>query len=138
VKRRFTGPVRTSRWVFAISGAYGLAVLLPTYLMVDAIGEASVPISHLEYFYGFTGAGVAWQLAFLLIATDVERYRIAMLPAILEKLAFGIPALLVASRGQLPAMTLPFAVIDLCLAVLFAACFFMTRPRSNENEVASP
>jgi hypothetical protein len=30
---------------------------------------------------------LAWQVAFLIIARDVQRYRLFMLPAILEKLS---------------------------------------------------
>lgn len=118
---------RNARWVFTLGGVYGLIVLLPTYFMVDEIGHVSRPISHLEYYYGFTGTAVAWQFVFFVIATDVLRYRLAMLPAVLEKLAFSVPALLVAMQGRLPTMTLPFAVIDLGLAGVFAACFVTTR-----------
>ena len=124
---------RVARWAFGLAGAYGLAILLPTYFMVEEVGRASRPISHLEYYFGFTGTAVAWQFVFFLIASNVARYRLVMLPAILEKFAFSVPALLVAAQGRLPAMTLPFAIIDLGLAVVFAACFVATRERPTAN-----
>lgn len=113
--------------MFGLAAAYGLIVLAPTYLMADVIGRASVPISHPEYFYGFTSTAVAWQFVFALIASDIRRFRPMMLPAFLEKLAFSVPALIVAAQGRLPAMTLPFAIVDLCLAAVFALCFMSTR-----------
>lgn len=69
----------------------------------------------------------AWQFIFFLIASEVGRFRLMMLPAILMKLAFSTPALLLTAEGKLPSITLPFAAIDLCLAVAFAPCFLATR-----------
>ena len=59
------------RRLFWFAGIYGLAVLTPQYLMERRIGIDFPPeISHPEYFYGFVGVALAWQVAFLVIATD--------------------------------------------------------------------
>jgi len=76
-------------------------------------------ITHLEYFYGFIGVVVAWQLVFLLIGRDPERYRPLMLPAVLEKLAFGVPVIILFAQGQLPGSVLFFGLLDLTLCALF-------------------
>jgi hypothetical protein len=79
-----------ARRLFLIAGIYGLVVLTPQYLLEGRIGRDYPPaITHPEYFYGFVGLGVAWQLAFLVIARDPSRFRPMMVPAVVEKLTFG-------------------------------------------------
>jgi len=83
-----------ARRVFLIAGIYGLLVLAPHYFLEAKIGRDHPPeITHPEFFYGFIGVAVAWQVAFLIIARDPVRYRLIMLPGILEKVAFGVAAL---------------------------------------------
>lgn len=106
--------------VFRYAGIYGLIVLLPQYLIELGIGPSiSLPIQRPEHFYGFIGVAVTWQLVFLTIARDVRRFRPLMIPAILEKLVFGIPVLLLFTNGRVGADVLVFGTIDLFLALLF-------------------
>lgn len=46
---------RIARWVYGLAGLCGLIILVPTYFMAEEVARASVPISHLENYYGFTG-----------------------------------------------------------------------------------
>lgn len=106
--------------VFRYAGIYGLIVLLPQYLIELGVGPSiSLPIQRPEHFYGFIGVAVTWQLVFLTIARDVRRFRPLMIPAILEKLVFGIPVLLLFTNGRVGADVLVFGTIDLFLALLF-------------------
>lgn len=106
--------------VFRYAGIYGLIILLPQYLIELGIGPSiSLPIQRPEHFYGFIGVAVTWQLVFLTIARDVRRFRPLMIPAILEKLVFGIPVLLLFTNGRVGADVLVFGTIDLFLALLF-------------------
>jgi len=60
--------------------------LTPLYFMFDLIGRNDPPpITHPGFFYGFVGIGLAWQVAFIIIATDPVRFRPLMIPCILEK-----------------------------------------------------
>jgi len=114
--------------VFLVAGIYGIAVLLPQYFMETQAGlDFPPPINHPEYFYGFVGVALAWQLAFLLIAHDVQRYRLFMLPAIVEKLTWGIATLLLYTQGRLALLVVGVGLIDLALAVLFVFAFYVTR-----------
>lgn len=118
--------------VFHIAGIYGLAVLLPQYFMEllptdfvkQQLGETNVPGAvHPEHFYGFVGVAAAWQVAFLIIARDPGRYRLIMIPGILEKLSFGIPAIALFATGRLSATTTFFGVLDLVFAIFFWIAF---------------
>jgi hypothetical protein len=74
-----------ARRAFLAAGVYGIIVLAPQYFLEQRVGQDYPPsITHPEYFYGFIGVGLAWQILFLLIAADPVRLRIAMLPSILE------------------------------------------------------
>jgi hypothetical protein len=116
-----------ARRVFLIAGIYGLLVLPPHYLMEKKIGRDTPPaITHPEFFYGFVGVATAWQVAFLIIARDPVRYRLMMIPGILEKVGFGAAALVLYAQSRLAPMMLAAGIGDLIFAALFAAAFAMT------------
>ena len=73
---------------------------------------------------------VAWQVAFLIIVRDPIRYRLLMIPAILEKASFGIPVFVLFAQGKVPVMILVFGSIDLVLGVLFLVAYRKTVPGS--------
>lgn len=111
-----------------IAGIYGLAVLLPQFFLEDLVVRRSgAAIAHPHYFYGFLGVAVAWQAAFLVIAKDVARYRLFMLPAILEKLAFGGAAVVLCVQARVRADILAAGLLDLLFGALFVAAFVATR-----------
>lgn len=119
---------RFARRVFLGAGIYGLLVLLPQYLLETGVIPAPPgPIHRPEHFYGFVGVAVAWQVVFLVIARDVRRYRLLMLPAVLEKLVFGVPVVLLYLAGRVGMDVLVFGCIDLALGVVFAVAFMRTR-----------
>ena len=126
-----------ARWLFRLAGIYGLLVLLPQYLLEQRVAQEYPPaITHPEYFYGFIGVGVAWQVAFLIIGQDPPRYRLLILPAILEKATFGIAALVLFAQQRLPNAVLGFAMIDLVLGTLFAVAFFQMPAESRRTNAA--
>jgi hypothetical protein len=119
--------VTFARRVFRIAAVYGVLVLAPQYFMEERIGrDFPPPITHPEHFYGFVGVALAWQLLFLLIARDPARYRAAMPVAVLEKLAFGGPAVALYLQGRLAAPVLAAGLIDLLFAALFVAAYRLT------------
>src|SRR5215218_3250328 len=113
--------MKFAKRVFLVAGIYGLIVLLPWYFMENKTGRDFPPaITHPEYFYGFVGVAIAWQVAFLIIATDPVRYRALMIPAILEKASFGIATLVLFGLGRVNGQMAGASAIDLVLGVLFA------------------
>ncbi|HWP65876.1 MAG TPA: hypothetical protein VNO26_08200 [Candidatus Limnocylindria bacterium] len=122
---------RFARRVFIGAGIYGLVGLLPLFFMERRFVELFPPaLSHPEFFYGFAGVALAWQVAFLVIGSDPVRFRPLMLPAVLEKVTYGGAVVALAIQGRTALPLVGTAVIDLVLALLFAAAFLRTRASS--------
>ena|ERR1043166_8835480 len=121
--------MKFAKMVFLVAGIYGLIVLLPGYFLKEQVGrDYPPPITHPEYYYGFVGLAVAWQVLFLVLSRDPVRYRPMMLPSILEKAVFFVPAVILYFQQRIPIMTFGFAMIDAMLGVLFAIAYIKTRP----------
>jgi len=119
--------IRFAKRVFNTAGVYGLIVMLPQYFLEHATGRMyPPPITHPEYYYGFIGVTVAWQVVFLIIAHDPVRYRPMMIPSILEKAGFGFAAIPLFLLGRLSAQMLGAALIDMTLGVFFVVAFVRT------------
>jgi hypothetical protein len=119
--------MKFARRVFFIAGVYGLVVLAPQYFLEAKTGRDFPPaITHPEYYYGFVGVGLAFQVLFLVIARDPVRYRAAMIPAVLEKATFGVAAVALYLQGRIPAVVLGFALVDILLCALFVVAYAKT------------
>ncbi len=120
---------RLPRWIYRIAGIYGLLAVIGGYFSDAGVTRDYPPaVTHREYFYGFWGVTLAWQLAFLVISSNPGRYRLLMPVTVVEKLGFFVPAMILWSRGQLPPPMLAGAWIDFVLAILFAVAWFRTMP----------
>jgi len=124
--------------VFAAAGIYGLIVLVPQYFTEAKLGQDYPPaITHPEYYYGFLGVAISWQIAFLVISRDPIRYRTLMLPSILEKMFFGPVVVVLFILQRASAMILGFAIVDMILAALFLTAYLRTSPRNTHSQVDS-
>jgi hypothetical protein len=123
--------MKFARNVFLFAGIYGILVLTPLYFLEGEIGRRTPPaISHPEYFYGFIGVGLAWQILFLLLAHDPVRYRLMMLPAILEKISYGLALVALLAQGRVPLSIFALGSLDWVFAFLFVAAFAKTPARA--------
>jgi len=123
---------RFGRRVFIGAGVYGLIGVLPLFFMEQRFVEMFPPeLTHPEFFYGFAGVALAWQVAFLVIGSDPARFRPLMLPAVIEKVTYGAAVLWLVIEGRTPLPMVGTAIIDLVLAILFTASFFRTRASSS-------
>lgn len=119
--------MKFAKVVFLIAGVYGLIVMLPMYFLEAQTGrDYPPPITHPEYYYGFVGIGVAWQLAFLVISRDPVRYRPLMLPSIVEKASFGIAVAVLYLQQRVPSFIVGASMVDSLLGVLFLVAFLKT------------
>jgi hypothetical protein len=120
--------MRFAKYTFLIAGIYGLLVLVPMYFLEEKNGRDFPPaINHPEYYYGFIGVAVAWQVLFLVLSTNPKRYRPMMIPAILEKLSFAVPVSVLLVQNRVPFFIVVVAIPDLILGTLFAVSFGKTR-----------
>lgn len=127
---------RFARLVFRVAGIYGLVVITPLYFMERLISEAQPPaITHPEHFYGFVGVTLAWQVAFLVIATDPERYRPLMLVAVLEKLTYAIAVAVLWALDRIAASVFWTGSVDWIFVALFVAAYLRT---SNGGAMKAP
>ena len=122
--------MRFVKIVFWIAGIWGLLVITPLYFIFDLIGRQDPPpITHPGFFYGFVGAALAWQIAFLFIARDPVRYRPLMIPSIIEKFSYGGAVVILVLQARMHRSDLIFAGMDLVLGVLFVMAYFKTPQR---------
>lgn len=122
-------PSRFAQRVYYFAAIYGLIVLLPQYFLESKLVP---PTTHPEQFYGFVGIALAWQFVFLLIARDAVHYRSLMPITVLEKLAFGLPVLILYAQARVAVEVLVVGCIDLLLALLFVLAFVKVRRSSAE------
>ena len=127
--------MKFAKVVFLIAGIYGLVVMLPQYFFESKIGRDSPPaITHPEFYYGFIGVTVAWQVLFLIISRDPARYRPAMVAAILEKAGFVVAIAVLFLQHRVGSVMLAPAAIDLVLGFLFLTAFLKLRQLVNATD----
>ena len=120
--------MKFAKYTFLIAGIYGLLALIPQYFLENKISTDAPPsITHPEFFYGFIGVAIAFQLVFLVISRDPQRYRLLILPSIVEKFSFAIPAAILFSTGRLNTQMFAAGMIDGVLGLLFVVCWFKIR-----------
>lgn len=119
--------MKFAKYSFLIAGIYGLIVLLPQYFMEAKNGRDFPPaITHPEYYYGFIGVGVAWQIAFLIIAKNPARFRPLMIAAIVEKASFAVAVIPLFLLQRVSTNIFAASLIDLFFGALFVISFFKT------------
>jgi len=106
------GEARLARRIFRGAAIWGFLVLPPLYLV-------PLPTFGAETFLGFVGCALVFQGIFWIIGGDPAKYRALMVPAVFEKLVFGVPALALFGQGRVLPVVAFFAAVDLLLACLF-------------------
>src|SRR5580704_7356067 len=123
--------MKFAKIIFWIAGIWGILVLTPLYFMFNLIGRQDPPpITHPAFYYGFVGAGLAWQIAFMIIATDPARFRTLMIACVVEKFSYGAALTVLYLQRRLHPSDLTFGAVDLLLGILFVIAFFKTRALS--------
>ncbi len=121
--------MKFAKVVFWIAGIWGVLVLTPLYFMFDVIGRQDPPIiTHPGFYYGFVSVGLAWQVAFLIIARDPARLRLMMIPSVLEKFGYGASLVALYLQHRLHPSDLILGGVDVLLGGLFLAAFYRTAP----------
>ena len=111
-----------TRVVFALAGLFGLGEL---------IAFSQLPGSFT--YYGLVATVAAWQILFFMIAWRPGELRIAMIPAVCEKLFWVVALVVLYTRGaltdkELAGNTIPHGL----LGVLFVVAYFRTSKRMTQ------
>lgn len=114
--------------VFQVAGVYGLIIIALGYanFFYEGGGQSLINNTRVEYVHGFFLVAFAWQVAFLIIASDPVRYRMLMLAAMLEKFPFTLAVLALYALGDVGMTLLILGLIDGFLGVLFSIAYVMT------------
>ncbi len=121
--------MRFAKIVFLVAGIYGVLVLAPLYFLEGRVGREQPPaITHPDFYYGFVGVALAWQVLFLVLSTDPPRYRAMILPSILEKMSYGIALVVLYLQHRVAWSVVAIGSPDWVFMVLFLAAYFKTRP----------
>jgi hypothetical protein len=119
--------MKFAKITFYIAFVWGIVILTPLYFMFDMIGRQDPPpITHPGFFYGFVGVGLAWQIAFFIIARDPVRQRPMMIPSILEKFSFVTAMIVLYAQHRIHSSDLFLVAIDGLLGAVFLVAFIRT------------
>lgn len=117
-----------AKWVFRIAGTIGILQTIPLYFYEAQIAVTMPPaITHPEYYYGFAGITLAWQLVFLVISSDPRRFQPLMPIAIFEKASFVLAAFWLMAQGRLPNMIFAAALLDFVYGICFVVAYVVMR-----------
>ena len=126
--------MKFARYTFLVAGIYGLIVMIPQYFLEEKIGIDNPPaITHPEFFYGFVGVTVAFQLVFIIISTDPIKYRRLIPACLVEKFSFVIAVAILVLAGRTSGPIVAGAAGDLLLGVLFTVSWFTTAKKRSER-----
>jgi hypothetical protein len=119
--------MRFAKWVFLLAGVTGIIMVVPPYFLEEQFGrDQPPPVNHPEFYYGFIGVTLAWQVMFLVIGSDPIRFRRAMIPSMLEKASFAIAIPILYAQERVSATWLGFAAMDATWFVLFVVAYMRT------------
>jgi hypothetical protein len=125
--------MRFAKWVFLLAGITGILMVIPPYFLEGQFGRDNPPpVNHPEFYYGFFGVTLSWQILFLVIGSSPIRYRMAMIPAMVEKAGFAIAIPILFALERVSAIWMGFASIDAMWLVLFFIAYLRT-PRGAEK-----
>ena len=123
--------MRFAKIVFTIAGVYGLVVLAPGPFLESKFGrDYPPPVTHPEFFYGFFTVAIAWQILFLILASDPIKYRAMMIPSMLEKIGYPVAIIFLHFQGRIDPRMFALGSVDWLWLILFAIAFSKTRPNS--------
>jgi hypothetical protein len=117
----FTGWFRLHRNLAALAAFGVLGLFLPDLIRYENEARLFVLADLLIW----------WQVVFLFIARDPQRYRPLMLvAAVMGKFAYGAAVLVMFSQGRITPVVLGAGLVDIALGALFVVAFIKTRELS--------
>ena len=125
--------------VFLVAGILGLIIVLPL-LFSEAQRNIDYPpgITHPEWYYGFLAVTAAWQVLFLILSRDPVRYRMMMIPAMMEKGFYVVAIFWLYAISRTDITMLAAGILDLLWGVLFVVSYLLTSPERIAAKETAP
>lgn len=119
--------MRLAQRIFLAAGILGL-VVLPAMYFAEGFFTRLVPpeFSHPEFYYGFVGVTLAFQVVYLIIGLDPLRYRPLMPVAAAAKGSFVATMAVLVGLGRIPLAPALSVLPDFVFALLFLDAYFAT------------
>ncbi len=117
-------------WLFRGAAIYGAILLLPLYFLETRAAAPAARLPAPEYYYGFIGAALGFQIVYWLIGGAPRQYRALMLVGVFGKLSFWVPTALLWSMGRTATSTFALVCGDLLLAIAFVVAWRSLRQLS--------
>ena len=109
-------------------GVYGILLAVGFFFLEKKIAPG---ITHPEYYYAFAGALLVWHLLYLFIANHREQCRSIMPFAVLEKISFAVPVLVLYALGRVTSLAIVGGALgDLVWGALFLAAYLKMPARA--------
>src|SRR5580765_6737262 len=88
--------------VFIGAGMWGIVVLTPLCFLLDVTGrQYAPPTAYPQFFYGFLSVTMAWQIAFLVIGSNPARFRLLMIPSMVEKFGYVVTVAMLYGQARI-------------------------------------
>ncbi|THD35996.1 MAG: hypothetical protein E7773_08610 [Sphingomonas sp.] len=114
-------------WLFRGAAIYGAILLLPVYFLEGRVAAPAVRLSAPEYFYGFVGAALSFQILYWIVGGAPRKYHALMLLGVVAKLSFWIPTAILWGMGRTATSTFALVCGDLVLAIAFFVAWMSLR-----------
>jgi hypothetical protein len=119
--------MRFAKWVFLLAGVSGVLLVAPAYFLEGPSEQIDPPrVNRSEYYYSLVGSVLAWQVGYLLIASDPIRFRPVMLLGSLGKASVAIAVAILYVNGKASLLWAGLASMDATWVILFLIAYRRT------------
>lgn len=116
--------MKFTKYTFLLAGISGIILLFPLYFLENTIANDFPPsITHPEFYYGFIGVALGFQILFIMISINPTKYRMMMIPAMIEKFSFAIAVIILYLQNRVSTAMLGGGLMDLAFGLLFILAF---------------